>query len=151
MKRWKSLAGFLVIVFGIAMLGAFAKPDAWYDALAKPSFNPPAWVFAPVWTVLYAAIAVAGWRIHARCGWTRPMKWWAAQLALNGAWSPLFFGMHGITAALADIVVLLIAVMVTAALFFRRDRIAGWLMLPYAAWVAFATVLTASIWFLNVH
>lgn len=149
MKTWKSLIVFVVAVFAVAMLGALAKPDAWYNTLAKPPFNPPAWVFAPVWTVLYFAIAVAGWRIYSRLGWVRPMNWWVAQLALNGIWSPLFFGLHTIAAALGDIVLLLVAVVITTAQFFRRDRIAGLLMTPYAVWVSFATALTASIWHLN--
>jgi len=149
MKSWKSLAGFLGVVFAVAMAGALAKPDAWYASLAKPSFNPPAWVFAPVWTLLYIAIAIAGWRIYTRRGWDRSLSLWAMQLGLNGIWSPIFFGLHDITAALCDIVLLLIAVVATAVAFFRRDRIAGGLMLPYSLWVAFATVLTASIWHLN--
>lgn len=149
MKAWKSLLGFLVAVFAAAMVGIVAKPDAWYAGLHKPSFNPPNWLFGPVWTILYIAMAVAAWRVFVRRGFDRSLWAWSVQLALNAAWSPLFFAAHAIALALADILVLLLAVLGTALLFFRRDRIAGSLMLPYAAWVAFATLLTFAIWRLN--
>jgi benzodiazapine receptor len=124
----------------------------WYQTLLKPAFTPPDWLFAPVWTVLYVAIAVAGWRI-----WMKPghpgtrfaMAAYSAQLVLNLAWSFIFFGHHLIAAALADILALLAAICVNVVLFWRIDRAAGWLLVPYAAWVTYATALNAALWRLN--
>ena len=94
-------------------------------------------------------LAIAAWRIWRRGGARRALSWFAFQLALNLAWSILFFGMRAVGAALAEIVVLLLAILATTVVFWRRDRAAGMLLLPYAAWVAFAVVLNAAIWQLN--
>ncbi|MFA5914229.1 MAG: TspO/MBR family protein [Burkholderiales bacterium] len=146
---------FLVLCLAVAALGGAATASSvgnWYPTLAKPAFNPPNWIFAPVWTALYFMMAVAGWRVWRRDG-LRRARWaltlFALQLALNLAWSILFFGMHSIGAALIEIVVLLLAILATALAFWRRDRAAGMLFVPYAAWVAFAAVLNAAIWRLN--
>jgi benzodiazapine receptor len=149
MRAWKSLVAFLLLVAAAGAVGALAPADAWYAALAKPSFNPPAWVFAPVWTALYVLIAVAAWRAYVRRGFDAAIGLWLVQLACNAAWSPLFFGLHAIGLALADVVVLLALVAITTVAFMRRDRIAGMLMLPYLAWVAFATLLTIALFRLN--
>jgi benzodiazapine receptor len=149
MRSWKGLLMFLAFVAIAGAMGTLALPDAWYVALAKPSFNPPNWIFPPVWTLLYVLMAIAAWRVYRAAGWCTALGAWIAQLVFNGAWSPLFFGLHRIGWALADIIVLLALVVTTTVLFFRRDRIAGSLMVPYAAWVAFATLLTLTIWRLN--
>lgn len=149
MKQWKSLIAFVALVAVAAACGSLALPDAWYAALAKPSFNPPNAIFAPVWTVLYVLIAVAAWRVWRVAGLCAAIVLWLVQLACNAIWSPLFFGAHRIDLALADILLLDALVVATTAQFFRRDRIAGWLLVPYLAWIAFATVLTAAIWRLN--
>jgi tryptophan-rich sensory protein len=124
----------------------------WYQALQKPPFNPPDWIFAPVWTVLYLFMAIAGWRVWR----TAPRKLgrsdlvvFAAQLGLNFAWSFVFFGMHRVDLALAIIVVLFLVIIANTILFWRVDRWAGMLFVPYVLWVAFATLLNASIWTLN--
>ena len=150
MNRFGSLILFLVLVIGGGLaIGYLTAPGEWYAGLAKPSFNPPGWVFAPVWTVLYGLIAVAGWRsfVRDRAGW--PMRLWWAQLALNFLWSPVFFAAHRIGLALLVILLLLAAILAFVAASWRRDRIAAWLFAPYAAWVAFASVLNGSIWALN--
>lgn len=124
----------------------------WYAGLAKPAFNPPNWGFGPVWTALYLMLAVAGWRVWRRrgAGGVRlALGALALQLALNLGWSFLFFGARLIGAALAEIALLLAAILATAVLFWRIDRVAGALFVPYAAWVAFATVLNAALWRLN--
>jgi translocator protein len=115
----------------------------------RPSFNPPAWVFAPVWVVLYALIALAGWRSFERdtSGW--PMRLWWAQLALNFLWPPVFFAAHRIGLALVVILLLLAAILAFIALSWRKDRVSAWLFVPYAAWVAFASVLNGAIFVLN--
>ena len=149
MNRWKALIVFLLLAFAAGGVGSLAMPDAWYEALSKPSFNPPNWVFAPVWTALFVLMAVAAWRVYRRDGFGPAIGLWLAQLVFNAAWSPLFFGAHRIALALADIIVLLALIVATTVAFFRHDRIAGALLLPYLAWVAFATVLTFSIFRLN--
>jgi len=149
MQQWKSLIVFIALVALAAACGSLALPDAWYAALAKPSFNPPNAIFAPVWSVLYVLIAIAAWRVWRVAGFGAAIVLWFVQLACNALWSPLFFGAHRIDLALADIVLLDALVVATTVLFFRRDRVAGWLLVPYLAWISFATVLTAAIWRLN--
>lgn len=149
MHRWKSLVVFVLLAFGAGAFGSLALPDAWYASLSKPPFNPPNWIFAPIWTGLYILMAFAAWRVYGRAGVGTAILLWGAQLALNAAWSPLFFGMHWIVGALADIVGLLTLVLATTLLFFRHDRAAGLLMVPYALWVAFASVLNFAIYRLN--
>ena len=127
--------------------------DTWYQALAKPSFNPPDWVFAPVWTTLYFLMGVSGWRIWRRRALraTRgALALFGLQLFLNFAWSVLFFGFQRIDLALIDIVILFVAIVANMILFWRIERLATLLLVPYAAWVVFAIVLNVSIWLLNV-
>ncbi len=157
-QRHRDIAGllaFLVICLGISVAGGAATASSvgtWYQTLQKPSFNPPNWLFAPVWTALYIMIAVAGWRVwraHGLRGARAAMALFAVQLALNLAWSFLFFGYRMIGAALIEIILLLMAILVTTVLFWKRDRLAGMLFVPYAGWVAFATILNFALWRLN--
>ena len=145
--------GVLLALSGlVAMIGTQFGPGAWYDHIAKPAWNPPNWVFGPVWTALYVLMAVAAWRV-----WRKPatqavddaLFFYGVQLALNAIWSPMFFGLQNPLIALMDIVLLLAVAGVTTAMFWRIDRVAGMLFLPYAAWVAFATALNAAVWSLN--
>jgi tryptophan-rich sensory protein len=150
MNRRLVLLGFLVLVIGGGLaIGYLTAPGEWYAGLDKPSFNPPGWVFAPVWTVLYVLIAVAGWRTFGRDrrGW--PMRLWWAQLALNFLWSPVFFAAHRIGLALAIILLMLAAILAFIVMAWRQDRVAAWLFAPYAAWVGFASVLNGAIFALN--
>jgi len=148
-----ALIAFLVVVAAVALMGSRFRPDSWFEALRKPSFNPPKAVFAPVWAVLYLAIAVSGWRAWTEGGhaWTSALTLWVIQLVLNGAWSWLFFGRHRIDLALADIIALLVAIIVYIIAVASQSALAAWLFVPYAAWVAFATLLNASILVLNRH
>ncbi len=125
--------------------------DTWYATLAKPWFNPPAWVFGPVWTVLYAMMAAAAWLVWRRGrGVARPaLALFVVQLALNVGWSGLFFGLRSPGLALIEIVLLWLAIAATAAAFARHDKVAAWLMLPYLGWVTFAAALNAAIWHLS--
>jgi tryptophan-rich sensory protein len=143
-----AFAVFIVAVFAAALLGARFCPDAWYDELAKPSWQPPNRVFAPVWTVLYVAIAVAGWRLWT-VGSGLGVTFWAIQLALNAIWSPLFFGAKRIDLALVDIVALWVAIVATAVVAASVDGVATALLVPYLAWVSFATALNFAVWRLN--
>lgn len=150
MVRYIALALFLVVVVGGgALIGASNVPGEWYQALDKPPFNPPDWLFAPVWTALYVMIAVAGWRIWVRRDTHGAMSVWWLQLGLNFLWSPVFFSLRSPDAALLVISLLLVSILAFIRLTWERDRIASVLFMPYAAWVAFAAVLNASIWWLN--
>jgi tryptophan-rich sensory protein len=150
-----ALVFFVALCLGIGALGAAVvatSVDTWYAELAKPSFTPPDHVFGPIWTVLYVLMAIAAWRVwrvadrDTRRG---PLTLFALQLALTLGWTVVFFGLEKIGAALATIVVLDVGVVVTTLAFRSIDRWAGLLMVPYLAWVAFATVLNIAIWRLN--
>lgn len=149
------LFGFFALTFLASVIGSMATADSvvtWYPTLAKPSFNPPNWVFAPVWATLYAMMALAAWRVwrfRGFAGSRRELTLFGVQLVLNCLWSILFFGLRQIGWALADIIILLALVVYTAVLFWRRERLAGFLLVPYAAWVTFAAVLNFAIWRMN--
>jgi len=150
-----SLLAFLALCFAVAAAGGAVTATSvhgWYQGLAKPAFNPPDWLFAPVWGVLYALIALAGWRLWRRRELPNAraaLQLYAVQLALNLCWSMLFFGARLPGAALAEILTLLAAIGATMRLAARVERAAAWLLAPYAAWVAYAAVLNAAIWRLN--
>jgi translocator protein len=148
-----ALLGFLLLTLTVGFAGGqITAPNiaSWYVHLAKPGFNPPNSVFMPVWTTLYVLMAVAAWRVWQRSGFhSRGLALWLIQLALNFAWSFIFFGSHALLPALLELVVLWFAVLATLLAFGRVDRPAGWLMIPYLAWVSFAGVLNFWIWRLN--
>ncbi len=149
------LAGFLAVCFGAAALGGIAtgpEIDGWYRTLEKPSWQPPPWVFGPVWSVLYLLMAVAAWLVWRRSGFRDaavPLSLFAVQLILNVAWSWIFFRLEMPGWAWLELVVLWLAIVVTTWAFFRRTSAAGGLMLPYLAWVTFAGALNFAIWRLN--
>lgn len=150
-----ALAAFLVACFTVAAAGGWltslGMPE-WYASLRKPAFNPPSAVFGPVWTTLYLFMAVAAWLVWRQGGWAgagMALTAFAIQLALNLAWSGLFFALRVPAAALAEILVLWLAILATTILFFRHSVPAGVLMLPYLLWVAFAAVLNTAIVRLN--
>jgi tryptophan-rich sensory protein len=152
-RHWPALCGFLALTLAVGALAGFATArgvEGWYASLLKPSFNPPDWVFAPVWTFLYVLMAIAAWRVWRICGLlSTPLILFFVQLALNFAWSFIFFSAHLIALAFAEIVILLATILCTVVSFRRVDRFAAALLLPYAAWVTFATLLTAEIYTLN--
>lgn len=146
------LMALLAICYGVAAVGAQFMPGAWYEQLAKPSWTPPGWIFGPVWTVLYGMMAVAAWLVwkrHGAAGARWPLLLFAVQLFLNGMWSWLFFGLEHPGAALVDIVALWMAILATTLGFWRLSRLAAALLVPYLAWVSFATALNLAIWRLN--
>lgn len=151
-KNTAALAVCVVVTFLAPAAAAFAMPGEWYAVLKKPAWNPPAWLFGPVWTVLYIMMAVAAWLVWRRGGWTAqrgPLRLYLGQLALNAAWSPLFFGLKMPGLAFAEILLLLAAIVVTALAFRRVSPAAAWLFVPYIAWVAFASFLNFTLWRLN--
>jgi translocator protein len=149
------LIGWLALCFAVAGVSSFFSAPAiptWYAGLAKPTLNPPNSIFAPVWTILYALMAVAAWLVwktrSSTCRRTG-LRLFGVQLWFNLLWSWIFFNRHQIGTALIDIVVLWIAIALTIQQFTRMSRTAAWLMAPYLAWVTFATYLNFAIWRLN--
>ena len=146
------LTAFVILCFGVSTLGgrtAGAALAEWYPALRKPPWTPPGWVFGPVWTLLYPMVAVAGW-LAWREGRSRigPLVF-LLQLTLNAAWPWLFFASRRVDLAFYDAVALCLAIFVTVVAFWRVSRSASLMLLPYLAWVGFATALNHAIWKLN--
>jgi benzodiazapine receptor len=152
-RRIGGLLGFLILCLAVSALGGAVTAtsvDSWYQTLRKPPFNPPDWLFAPVWSTLFVLMAVAAWRVWRIEGLrSRAMGAFAVQLFLNLLWSVLFFGLRAPDLALVEILVLLSSIAWTALLFARIDNWAGLLFLPYLAWVAFAAALNLAISYLN--
>ncbi len=149
---WLGLVGWLALVAAVSAFGSMFRPGSWYEALAKPSFNPPSWVFGPVWTLLYLLMALAAWLVWrrremavARLG----MALFLAQLLCNGLWSWFFFGLQRIGLALVDLVLLVLLLTATVAVFARVRKAAAWLLAPYLAWSCYALVLNAWLWRFN--
>ena len=153
--RMMGLIVSIAICLGAGGLGAIATTpeiDGWYKTIVKPSWNPPATVFGPVWTSLFVLMGVAAWLV-----WEKPglktarlaMAMFAVQLVLNVAWSWIFFRLHQPGWAFVEMVILWFSIAATAALFLKHRKLAGMLMLPYLAWVTFASVLNFTIWQLN--
>ena len=145
------LVAFLAAAAAAAALGGLgvAGTAIEYNSLEQPSWAPPSWLFGPVWTVLYVMIAVSGWLVWRRTGWTTALTVYAVQLVLNAIWTPIFFGFGQYGLALIDIVLLWVLIGATIWLFSKVSRPAAALLLPYWAWVTFATALNAAIWSAN--
>ena len=151
------LAGFVGLCLAVGALGGWATSSSvadWYPTLNKPAWNPPAWVFGPVWTVLYVMMGVAAWLVWKQGkgsvkGSGPALGWFFVQLALNGLWSFLFFGARSPGLAFLEILLLWAALAMTIYAFFQRSKPAGLIMLPYIGWVSFAAFLNFSIWRLN--
>lgn len=149
-RSWLILAAFMVIVLGVGFwIGQLSAPGEWYQNLEKPFFNPPSWLFGPVWSALYVLIAIAGWRIWMADRGSTAMKFWFAQMLLNWIWSPVWFIAHMPWLAFAIIVALLGTIIGFIATARRQDKLAAWLFAPYLAWVAFASALNLSIAIMN--
>lgn len=147
---WPTRAAFLALVIGGGLtIGAVTAPGEWYAALNKPWFNPPGWIFGPVWTVLYVLIAVVGWRAYAAGPSSRRMRLWWGQLALNFVWSPVFFALQRPDLALLVILALLTTLVMLLRTCWSQDRPSALALLPYLAWVSFASLLNLSIFILN--
>ncbi len=143
------LLAWLAAAFVPAAIGVpFTGPD-YYRRLRKPAWAPPPSVFGPVWTVLYALIGTAAWLVSRRSGSGAALGLWGAQMALNAAWTPIFFGARRRGLALIEIAVMWVAIAITTIAFFGRRTGAGVLMLPYLAWVSFATLLNYAVWTRN--
>ncbi len=142
----------IIICFLPALIGARFGPDEWYFQLRKPSWTPPGYLFGPVWTFLYATMGVSAWLVWRQHGFREArlaLSLFVAQLALNGAWTWIFFGLRAPGAAFFEIVALWLLILATLIAFWRKQKVAGILLLPYLIWVGFASVLTYTIWQLN--
>jgi translocator protein len=155
-KQWLVLAALMALCLTVGATGGFATSQSvggWYLTINRPAWNPPSWVFAPVWTVLYIMMAVAAWLVWIRdarfAGVRLALVFFFAQLFFNFLWAFIFFSAHAIGWALADIVILWVLVALTAWAFFGVSRLAGALMLPYLAWTSFAGFLNFTIWQMN--
>lgn len=147
-KKVGALIGFIVLCQLAGASGALVTDASWYRALDRPSWAPPGWVFGPVWITLYTMMGVAAWLVWRSRAWTRrgALSWFAIQLVLNAAWTPVFFGARSIGGGLIVISVLLVAILSTIAAYVPVSRVAAALMVPYLAWVGFATALNAALW-----
>jgi tryptophan-rich sensory protein len=152
---WIGLIVALAICFavaGVASLATTPEIPGWYARLKKPSWTPPNWLFGPVWTTLYAAMAVAAWLVWRRGGWrenSTALALFIIQLALNFAWSFIFFRFHQTGLAFAEIVLLWVAIAATIVRFASVSKVAAALMVPYLLWVTYASALNFAIWRLN--
>jgi tryptophan-rich sensory protein len=145
-----ALLGFIGACFVVAMSGALFKPGRWYEALNKPGWTPPNWLFGPVWMVLYGMIAVSGWLVWQQVGlWHWAFLIYAAQLALNGGWSAVFFGLRRVRLAAWEAGALWLSIAVNIAVFFPIDTAAALLLVPYLCWVTVAFALNVTILRLN--
>ena len=149
LKSALTLIVFLALVALVSVTGSKFLPGPWYEALTKPEWTAPNWLFPPAWAILYVLIAVAGWRVYERQGFGPGLCVWIVGLALNGIWSVLMFGQHQIGLAAVDIVLLWTTVVAFIALNWRTDRIASLLFVPYLAWITYATALNIAIYILN--
>ena len=151
-SSWGGLFFWVALSFAAAGVGSRFSPGDWYAHLAKPAFNPPAWVFAPMWTLLYLVMGIAAWLVwrQRRVARTAPaLALFLVQLALNAAWSWLFFGLHQLGWALVDLAALWLAIGATLLAFWTHRSLAGLLMVPYLLWVSFAAFLNFMLWRLN--
>ena len=148
------LAGWLLLTFTAAGIGAVASASAatFYAGLQRPDWAPPGWLFAPMWTTLYLLMGIAAWRVWRVNGWAAArgaLTLFVAQLAANAVWTWLYFVWRLGAVSLAEVVLLWLMIAATMLAFRRHDRLAVWLLLPYLAWVSFATALNAALWRLN--
>jgi tryptophan-rich sensory protein len=147
-----ALVGWLLLCFSASASAAFGSPDAWYAALHKPTWNPPPWIFGPVWSLLYGMMAFAAWMVWKQGGWRQqrgPLGWFLVQWALNAAWTPLFFGLHLPGLAFLEMLLLWAAITWTIRCFWTVKKAAAALLVPYWLWVGFAALLNFTLWRLN--
>ena len=147
-----ALLGFVGLCLLVGAAGGSLTAEAvrhWYPSLTAPPLTPPSWVFAPVWTALYIDIGVAAWLVWLRPGSFAALRVWGWQLAANAAWPAAFFGLRNPALGLIVIALMLVLTAATIIAFYRRRRVAAWLMMPYLAWSLFASYLNAGFWWLN--
>lgn len=152
MKKFSDFILWLLISALVAWFGAQFNTGQWYTTISKPTWTPPGWLFGPVWTMLYIMMATAAflvWRATQRTFKNKTIQLYLIKMLFNASWSWVFFGLHQIGWAVANIVILLILIIIVSMKFYRINKTAGYLMLPYLLWVSFATILNFNIWLLN--
>ena len=151
-NKYLSLVIILLVTFIAPMIGSYAAAtfkEPWYSEIILPSFNPPSWVFAPVWTTLYLMMSIAIWKIWKNSFDTRILKIYFIHLFFNSTWSIVFFGFHLIGLALVNLIIILIFFIFFMKEYLIRDKISFYLMIPYLAWSSYALILNSSIFLLN--
>jgi tryptophan-rich sensory protein len=154
-QDWLALALFIALCFSAAFIGSLftsASVDGWYRTLLKPAWTPPNWIFGPMWTLLYLAMAIAAWLVWQHRAFFKvsaALSLFAVQLVLNAAWSAVFFGLQNPGLAFVNIVLLWGVILVTMINFWRITTASGWLFVPYILWVSFAAALNFAIWRMN--
>ena len=151
-KEIVGLVGWIAVCIIASSSGILTPPDEWYSELNKPLWNPPNFIFGPVWATLYFMMAVSAWLIWKRGGWNQqrsPLIIFLTQLVLNSLWSPLFFGMHEPGWALFNIILLLISIIATIIKFLCESKTAALFLIPYLVWVIFASILNYNLWKMN--
>lgn len=157
---WLGLAAWILVSFLPSATAVFVETGAWYESLNRPAWTPPSWVFGPVWTVLYLLMGIAAWRVWSTSGSgdsevlrdpraTRALTLYLVHLLFNAAWTWLFFGLHLLTAAAVEIVILWMMIVALVVLFWKCDRLAGALLLPYLLWVSYAVTLSVGFALMN--
>ena len=151
-NKYLSLLLILIITFIPSVIGgiittSFKEP--WYSEIILPSFNPPSWVFAPVWTTLYILMAIAIWKIWVNSFNLKILKLYLVHLLFNGTWSIIFFGFHQIGLALINLLIILIFIILLMKIYLITDKISFYLMIPYLIWSSYALILNSSIFLLN--
>ena len=152
MKKGLQLFGWIFVCSLAGIFGAQFEPGTWYELLEKPNWTPPNIVFPIVWPILYVMMGIAAWmmwKIDEVSISGTEFRWFFVQLILNALWSWVFFGMHLISTGLAEILLLWVAVAFCVMLFWRRNKIAGALLIPYWLWISYASALNFAIWQLN--
>ena len=151
-KKIISLFLFLLITFTASFLGSYITrnfKEPWYSDLILPSFNPPSWVFAPVWTTLYIFMSIAIWKIWINTFDSKIVKIYFVHLFFNSIWSVFFFGLHQIGLALINLFIFLIFILVLMKIYLKKDKVSYYLMIPYFLWSCYAFILNSSIFILN--
>ena len=151
-NKYLSLFFILLITSLASAIGGFTTAsfkEPWYSEIILPSFNPPSWVFAPVWTTLYIMMSVAIWKIWINSFDTRILKLYFIHLFFNGAWSIIFFGFHQIGLALINLIIILSFIILLMKNYLSRDKVSFYLMIPYFLWSSYALLLNSSIFYLN--
>ena len=151
-NKYLSLIIILLITFIAPMIGGYATStfkEPWYSQIILPSFNPPSWVFAPVWTTLYIMMSIAIWKIWINSFNLKLLKLYFVHLFFNGTWSIVFFGFHQIGLALVNLIIIIIFIIMLMKKYLTRDRLSFYLMIPYFLWSSYALILNSSIFLLN--
>lgn len=153
-QKWLGLLAWIVVAYSPSATAVFVDTGSWYDSLSKPAWTPASWVFGPVWTLLYLLMGIAAWRVWATHGFSDrrgrlALVLFLVHLIFNAAWTWLFFGLHMLTAAAVEIVILWVLICFLVVVFWKRDRVAGALLLPYLLWVTYAATLSVGFAVMN--